>query len=158
MLRACVVIVDTVPEGLRSRATREVKALLSDPARTATVLVTLAEEMPVNEACELEAKLIGLGIIPQKLVVNQVYPDHFPDGSPVTRVLEALVANPGGSPLAELTEHATLSRDRHALNARYLEDLRRRAKTPQVQLPILFAAKLGQAHVRTLGELLAAAR
>jgi len=157
MLRIPWVIVDTVPEGPITRDAREVKALLTDRARTATVLVTLAEEMPANEAIELEAKLSALGIIPQKLIVNQVYPDHFPAGSPVARVLDAIVAHPDGNPISALSEHGLLSRDRHALNARYLADLARRAKTPQVQLPILFAPKLGPEHVRVLGELLARA-
>ena len=57
MLRVPWVIVDTVPEGPLTRDARTVKELLTDPARTAAVLVTLAEEMPVNEALELEAKL-----------------------------------------------------------------------------------------------------
>jgi len=158
MLRVPWVIVDTVPEGPLTRDAREIKALLVDPARTATMLVTLAEEMPVNEACELEARLIGLGIVPYRLIVNQMYPDHFPAGSPVARVLDALVAQPDASPLQELTGHATLSRDRHALNARYLDELGRRAKTSLMQLPLLFTARLGPEHVRTLGELLASAR
>jgi anion-transporting ArsA/GET3 family ATPase len=157
MLRVPWVIVDTVPEGPLTRDAREVKALLADPVRTATVLVTLAEEMPVNEAVELEGKLTALGIVPQKLIVNQVYPDHFPAGSPVTRMLDAIVARPDGSPIAALAEHGQLSRDRHALNARYIAELARRAKTPQFQLPILFAPKLGPEHVRVLGELLAKA-
>ena len=54
MLRVPWVIVDTVPEGPLTRDARAIKALLCDPVRTAAVLVTLAEEMPVNEALELE--------------------------------------------------------------------------------------------------------
>ena len=157
MLRIPWVIVDTVPEGPLTRDAREVKSLLTDRVRTATVLVTLAEEMPVNEAVELEGKLAALGIIPQKLIVNQVYPEHFPAASPVARMLDAIVARPDGNPIAALAEHGLLSRDRHALNARYIAELARRAKTPQVQLPILFAPKLGPEHVRVLGELLAKA-
>ena len=57
MLRVPWVIVDTVPEGPLTRDARTVKELLTDPQRTAAVLVTLAEEMPVNEAIELETKL-----------------------------------------------------------------------------------------------------
>ena len=85
MLRVPWVIVDTVPEGPLTRDARTVKGLLTDPKRTAAVLVTLAEEMPVNEVIELETKLMGLGIIPQQLVVNQVYPEHVPPGGPVAR-------------------------------------------------------------------------
>lgn len=120
MLRVPSVITETVPEGPLTRDARTIKALLCDPARTACVLVTLAEEMPVNEAIELEAKLGALGIVPQHLIVNQVFPRHFPPGAPVTRVLDALVGDHAQltSPLAELTAHAQLSRDRRELNER----------------------------------------
>ena len=152
MLRVPWVIVDTVPEGPLTRDARTIKALLTDPKRTATVLVTLAEEMPVNEAVELEGNLTALGIVPQQLVANQIYPDRFPKGSPVERVLDALVAQPGPSPLIELAEHGGLSHDRRQLNARYLDELRRRAKTHVSELPIMFAPKLAAEHVRALGK------
>ncbi|NVB77355.1 MAG: ArsA family ATPase [Kofleriaceae bacterium] len=155
MLRIPWVINETVPEGPLTRDARTIKELLTDPARTAAVLVTLAEEMPVNEAIELEEKLGGLGIKPQQIVCNQVYPQHFAPGAPVTKVLDTLAADPAlPSPLRELTEHAKLSRDRRALNERYLEELRARAKTPVHELPMMFAPALDAAHVRTLGELL----
>ena len=153
MLKIPWVIVDTVPEGPLTRDARTVQHLLCDRARTAAVLVTLAEEMPVNEAIELEAKLVALGIAPQHIVCNQVYPDHFPDGSPVARVLDVLASEPAlGTPLREVTQHALLSRDRHRLNQHYLADLRKRARTPVHELPMLFAPTLGPAHVRALGE------
>jgi anion-transporting ArsA/GET3 family ATPase len=162
MLRIPWVIVETVPEGPLTRDARTVKELLVDPARTATVLVTLAEEMPVNEAIELEGKLTAIGIVPQQLVVNQVYPVHFPTGSPVARVLDSLIGDPNairisgvisalGSPLAELTGHASLSRDRRLLNERYLAELQRRTKTPIRELPMVFAEPLGPVHVQALG-------
>lgn len=152
MLRVPWVIVETVPEGPLTRDARTVKELLTDPARTATVLVTLAEEMPVNEAIELEGKLSVLGIVPQAIVCNQVYPEHFPAGSPMARVLDTLLADPRRpSPLAEITEHASLSRDRRNLNARYLAELRGRTRTPVAELPMVFADKLGPAHVAELG-------
>jgi len=153
MLKVPSVIVDTVPEGPLTRDARTVKALLTDPAQTSAVIVTLAEEMPVNEALELEGQLGKLGITPQQLVVNQIYPDHAPAGSPVARVLDTLLAAPPplGSPLAEVVEHASLSRDRRRLNERYLAELRRRTKTPVLELPMVFAQTLGPAQVRELG-------
>jgi anion-transporting ArsA/GET3 family ATPase len=155
MLRIPWVITETVPEGPLTRDARTVKELLCDPARTSTVLVTLAEEMPVNEAIELEAKLSGFGIVPQQVVCNQIYPQHFPPGAPVSRVLEALAADPSlRTPLREVTEHATLSRDRRKLNEHYLADLRSRTKTPVLELPMIFAPTLGPAHVKALGALL----
>lgn len=153
MLRIPWVIVDTVPEGPLTRDARTVKQLLCDPARTAVVLVTLAEEMPVNEACELEGKLTALGIVPQHIVCNQVYPDHFPAGAPVSRVLDTLAGDAAlASPLREIAAHALLSRDRRRLHEHYLAELRRRAKTPVHELPMLFTPTLQPAHVRALGE------
>lgn len=155
MLRVPWVIVDTVPEGPLTRDARTVKQLLTDPARTSAVLVTLAEEMPVNEAIELEAKLTTLGIVPQQLVVNQLYPDRFPNGTPLARVLDALIADPNlTTPLAEITAHASMSRDRRALNAYYLGELAKRAKTPIRELPMWFVNRLHAADVRALGDLL----
>jgi anion-transporting ArsA/GET3 family ATPase len=157
MLRVPWVIADTVPEGPLTRDARTVKELLTDRERTAAVLVTLAEEMPVNEALELEAKLTALGIVPQQLIANQIFPEHFPAESPVARVLETLLEQPDlKSPLLEVTHHASLSRDRRRLNAHYLRELETRTKTPVVQLPMLFAQRLGATHVHALGERLAA--
>ena len=153
MLRIPWVIVDTVPDGPLTRDAHTVKRLLCEPARTAAVLVTLAEEMPVNEAIELESKLTVLGIVPQHILCNQVYPDHFPAGTPVARVLDTLTAERAlATPLREVTEHAQLSRDRRRLHERYLAELRRRAKTPVHELPMLFTPELTPAHVRALGE------
>jgi anion-transporting ArsA/GET3 family ATPase len=159
MLRVPWVIVDTVPEGPLTRDARTIKELLCDPARTSAVLVTLAEEMPVNEAIELEAKLTKVGIVPQQLLVNQVFPQHFPPAAPVTRVLDALVADQRslGAPLAQVTAHAQLSRARRELNERYLAELRKRATTRLDELPMLFAHTLGPAEVRQLGDRIATA-
>ena len=150
MLRVPQVITETVPEGPLTRDARKIRELLADKTHTAAVLVTLAEEMPVNEALELETKLAALGIHPQQLLVNQVYPEHFPDGTPVAKVLEALAAGPVPSPLAEVVAHAQLSRARHALNAHYLAELVARAKTPVAQLPMRFVASLGPADITAL--------
>jgi anion-transporting ArsA/GET3 family ATPase len=153
MLRIPWVITETVPEGPLTRDARTIKQLLCDPQRTCAIIVTLAEEMPVNEAIELEAKLSSLGIVPQHVICNQVYPDHFAAGSAVGKVLDALIADPAlASPLREVTEHAQLSRDRRALNAHYLAELRARAKAVVHELPIVFTPQLSPAQVRALGD------
>jgi anion-transporting ArsA/GET3 family ATPase len=153
MLKIPQVIIDTVPEGPLTRDARTIKQLLSDPKRTSAVLVTLAEEMPVNEAIELEGKLSGLGIVPQQIVVNQVAPDHFPHDTPVARVLDTLLTiDHLESPLRETAAHSSLLRDRRTLNAHYLADLAKRAKAPILELPLLFAQTLSPAHVRALGD------
>jgi anion-transporting ArsA/GET3 family ATPase len=155
MLKIPTVITETVPDGPLTRDARAVRDLLTDQARTAAILVTLAEEMPVNEACELEVKLAALGIVAQRMIANQIYPEHFPPDAPVTRMLEALTRAPAlPTPLAELVGHASLSRDRRALNARYLVELEKRSKSPVSQLPMLFAPSLGPEHIQALSTML----
>jgi anion-transporting ArsA/GET3 family ATPase len=157
MLRIPSVILDTVPEGPLTRDARQVNALLRDVERTATVVVTLAEEMPVNEAEELDGHLRGsLGISPQLMVVNQVVPDVFPIGAP-QRVLAALRADPGlPTMLAAATRHSGLMKQRRILNERYLAELRSWAVAPVVELPMLFVPKLDVAALDQLSKPLAA--
>lgn len=157
MLRIPWVIGETVPEGPLTRDARQIQALLTDPARTAAVLVTLAEEMPVNEARELDEKLRALmGIAPQLIAVNQVVPDVFPAGAP-QRVLAALRGDATLPPtLAAVTRHAELMRQRRLLNERYLGELRQWAKAPVAELPMLFVARLDAAGLEQLAKPLAA--
>jgi anion-transporting ArsA/GET3 family ATPase len=152
MLRIPWVITETVPEGPLTRDARTIAALLRDPARTCAIIVTLAEEMPVNESVELEAKLAQLGIPVQHVVCNQIYPEHFAAGAPVAKILDALANEPVlASPLREIVAHAQLSRDRRALNARYLGKLKSRVKAPVHELPIVFSSALSSANIRELG-------
>jgi anion-transporting ArsA/GET3 family ATPase len=96
MLRLPKVILDTVPEGPLTASAGEVRSLLRDPSRTAIVLVTLAEEMPVNEARELTAALDrDLGMRVSHVVINQVYPQRIAEESLPARVLDALEQRPG---------------------------------------------------------------
>ena len=77
-----------------------------------------------------------------------------PATAPVARVLDALLAHAPAlrTPLAEVAAHASLSRDRRALNARYLGELRQRAKAPVGVLPMLFTPSLGPEHIQLLAK------
>ena len=68
-------LLDTVPGGPLRRDAEWMQALLSDPARTAVVLVSLPEEMPVTETAELDAQL-GEGL---KLPRGPVFLNAMPD-------------------------------------------------------------------------------
>jgi anion-transporting ArsA/GET3 family ATPase len=157
MLRIPWVIIDTVPEGPLTRDARTIQTLLRDRDRTAAVIVTLAEEMPVSEARELDAKLVDtLGVQPQHLIVNQVYPEHFPVGAPATRVLQAMqgAADQLEPQLAALASHADLSRSRRALNERYLAELAKTTTIPMTELPMMFTAEIQPPHVAELSRVL----
>lgn len=169
MLRIPRAILETVPDGPLTRDARSLRALLADPARTALVLVTLAEEMPANEARELAESLDReLGIQVAHLVINQVYPPRFEDTPVPGKVLDALAASqrlaPGAAAtatgsdrdLAALVAHSDLARSRRRLNQAYLEQLEREFPVPRTQLPYLFVPTIGAAQIEELSRTLEA--
>jgi anion-transporting ArsA/GET3 family ATPase len=158
LLRIPWVIGETVPEGPLTNDARTIRELLTDQRRTALLLVTLPEEMPANEARELSQALsTRLGLTTQQLVVNQVYPDRFPAGSPSAQVLEALLRDDGGDPdLFALAAHGRLAQGRRQLNERYLKQLAETLPVPRVELPLLFAPSIGQAELGQLAAILEA--
>jgi anion-transporting ArsA/GET3 family ATPase len=141
MLRIPSVIVETVPEGPLTRDARTVLRLLSDANQTAAVVVTLAEEMPSNEAKELSDKLQSeLSIVTQHVIANQVYPSTV-SATPTSSVLSALLTTAASSgPLAALATHGQLMSDRHALNQHYLAQLRSTIAAPLTELPMRFTS------------------
>lgn len=150
MLRIPQAILDTVPEGPLTRPAQATFDLLRDEKRSAMVIVTLAEDMPTNEALELAAKqneTVHMALGP--LVVNQLYTPRFATG-PSARALAAL---PYGMPdpiLAPLLHTARVAQRRRVLNERHLERLRRELPVPQLHLPYLFAPEFGVAQVEEL--------
>ncbi|MEO6497094.1 MAG: ArsA-related P-loop ATPase [Solirubrobacteraceae bacterium] len=107
---------------------------LSDAKRTAVVVVTLAEEMPVNETLELRDALrdrLGLGV--SLVVVNGLAPDRFTDEEAAQ--LEAL-AGPADSPIgAALWAHR-----RGRAQAEQLGRLCAGLDSAPLELPLFFAA------------------
>ena len=150
MLRIPWVITETVPEGPLTRDARTVQAMLRDPARTAAVIVTIGEEMPVTEARELAQKLHPLGVVPQRVLVNQMFPDHFPAGSPASRVLGALATAQPREPLASLCAHGHMAQSRRALNEHYFAEVAATVPAPAHPVPYLSRAALGPADIQQL--------
>jgi anion-transporting ArsA/GET3 family ATPase len=155
MLRIPWVILDTVPEGPLTRDARTLRDELLDRSRTAAVLVTLPEEMPVTEARDLSRELKGsLGLEIQSLVVNQVHPDRFPAGSPEEQVLARLLDPPAAGDLAALAAHGQSALRRRRLNEQYLAELARDLPVPRTELPFLFVPRVGPPQVADLSRLL----
>lgn len=155
MLGIPKVILETVPEGPLTRDAAEVRDLLRDARRTAVVVVTLAEEMPANEARELSQALDQrLGLRVSHVLVNQVYPDRFPAESAQESVLDALLRGPRAAELDALAAHAELERSRRRLNEEYIRELRTSIPAPQSELPFLFVPHIGQREIQELSRLL----
>ena len=75
LLSAPGLVSEAVVGGPVAELTGQVAELIADPDRSAVVVVTLAEEMPVTEALELRAELDArLDRTPELLFVNQLLP------------------------------------------------------------------------------------
>jgi anion-transporting ArsA/GET3 family ATPase len=116
------------------RQAGRIHATLSDPAQTAVVIVTLAEEMPVNETLELRAALdTRMGLDVALVVANGLVGDRLSDEEAAT--LETLAA-PGDSPVgAALWAHR-----RARSQAEQMTRLRDGLPAAPVELPLFFAA------------------
>ncbi len=142
-------ILEVVPDSMLSRDARTIHGFLTDPARCQSLVVTLAEELPVTEALELEVALRDdLGIHVAGLVVNALYPRR--------RCPELLDLDPatlqGDEILSALLEEARIFAQRRAINEEHLGELAERSQTPMLQLPLLFDETLGAAQLRQLAD------
>ncbi len=144
-------LLDAVDVGPINTQARDVVELLSDPSRTQVLLVTLAEETPVNELVETAFALedrVGVSLGP--VVVNGLYPDVELD----VAVLDG--ADLTAADRAALEAAAAFRQDRVALQREQVERLGERLPLPQIHLPFLFTAGLTPADVDVLiGELVA---
>lgn len=149
MLRMPRVIQDASPPGLLRRGAEHAWGLLTDPARAGVVLVTLPEDMPVNEAIELHGTLTALGLPVPRLVVNGVLPPLFRPA--VRAAFEALPERlPPGSPLGPHAAAARRRAIREGIQDTHLTRLRDALPLDRTELPRLFVPQFGRDAVEAL--------
>jgi anion-transporting ArsA/GET3 family ATPase len=90
LLQAARTMTEITRAGPFYELSRRIDDFLADPVQTATVLATLPEELPVQEALELAAALIDEGFGPAAVIANQVEGLAIPDPPGHDAVLEAL--------------------------------------------------------------------
>ena len=118
LLAAPLLVSEVIKNGPFAEMGGELARLISDPERCGIVAVTLAEEMPVQEALELRQALRQqVSRDPEALVVNGLYPPA-----------------PGEVRDNELV---SLWRKRRLLNDRELARLRQDWEGPRIELPQL---------------------
>jgi hypothetical protein len=129
----------------------DVVGFLSDPARCRVLLVTLAEETPVNETVETARTLQGrVGTHLGPVVVNCLYPqlDHL-DADPEGAALAAGVILGRGEADA-IRAAAAFRRRRQEMQAEQATRLAEAVPLPQLWLPHLFAAEIGLPEIELL--------
>jgi anion-transporting ArsA/GET3 family ATPase len=149
MLRTPRTFGDIARVGTVRRQADRVRGLITDPNRTAYVVATLPEEMPVTETLELESELqdeVGMG--PTAIVVNALLPQRF-----TAAELEQLGAERGDGipPAVRQTLAAARSQGRRVRVQRsQLRRLRRGARSPVVTLPQVLDGELDRAGLEQL--------
>lgn len=142
---------------LRAQAD-EVLDMLTDPARCRVLLVTLAEETPVNEVVETAFALedrVGVDLGP--VVVNGLYPVLTGlDVDPAAAAAEAGVELSDGAAIA-LGAAASFRARRQELQQEQVARLSTSLPLPQLHLPSLFSVDLGPSDVDHLAAALASA-
>ena len=137
-------VLGLVSDGPLLRDLRAMDQLLSDPARTAVHIVTLAEEMPVNEAIELHEGLKGLQLPTGHLFLNGAIDQRF-----TAQELQDLAV--ASTPeLATAREAAAQYGERQALAAHYETRLAAELPLPCLRLPLLPSDTLGRNEIAAL--------
>jgi energy-coupling factor transporter ATP-binding protein EcfA2 len=153
LLRVPAALVDTVPGGPLRRDADWMEAMLVDPDRTSVAIVTLPEEMPVNEAVELDAQVRGvLGMHRGALFVNAMPEARFTAGEEAR--LAPLAARP--PPLGPAARAARLQALRADQAARYLARARAALDVTPTVIPLLPLVEWGPAAVERVAEVIAA--
>jgi anion-transporting ArsA/GET3 family ATPase len=148
LLAAPRLVAEVIRDGPFGALAAELAGFVADPERCGIVVVTQAEEMPVEEALELrEALFSQAGRRPELLVVNGLYP---PLDAALDRpeTFDPQGETPGQGELLALWRH------RRGLNERELARLAEWWDGPRVELPQL-ALERGPALTAALRQLLA---
>jgi len=152
LLRVPAAILDTVPPGPLRRDAEWMHALLVDPAVTALSIVTLPEEMPVNEAIELDAAVRGvLGMPRGALVVNAMPDDRF--SGPERALLRELADAP--PPLGPAAQAGRLQAVRAEQASRYLARARAALDLPTLLVPLLVRERWDRGAVEAVAAAIA---
>ena len=134
--------------------------MLLDPRRTHLQLVTLLEEMPVQETIESASALTELGVTLGPVIVNRVLKERFDDA--MRKAFETLDAEAIQQIAAEVdfelsTEAAGALRGigathlhRMELQQRMRSALTKRLRLPTLELPFLFGDTFGVDEVAAL--------
>jgi anion-transporting ArsA/GET3 family ATPase len=138
-------IQELVSVGMVREQTDWMVQLLSNPSVTALNVVATPEEMPVNETIDFITALDDeMGLRPDAVVVNGVYPERFRGG-------EMAAIDELGADSPQLRAAITsYRRARHHRNQ--VRRLRRRA--PAITLPFLFETELDDGSLDSLADVL----
>lgn len=152
MLRVPKVIVELAPPGVLRTDAERAWRMFRDPKQAGVVVVTLPEELPVNETEELCAALANEIALPvAALVVNGVRPELFDPASRAELAQRArelpLPPSPGSAAVAAGIRRAV----REGIQAECRERLHALGLA-ELELPLIIGGASTPAAIRTLSE------
>ena len=125
-----------VQDGPLAKDMRGMQSLLADPSTCSVCIVTLPEEMPANEAIELDLSLRRHGFPAGPLFLNGSFTSRF-------AAAELAQVTRGGPMLTAAGEAADNHESRAALSTHYEGVLREQVQRKLVALPYLFERGFG---------------
>jgi len=134
----------------------DVVALLADPERCQVALVTLPEEMPVNEVVEAAYQLedrVGIALGP--VIVNACYPAVTSLVTPASETATAEGADLDPSLIDSLERARQFRQRRYELQEGQVARLAEELPLPQLHVPYLFTDVIGPLELDTLSQALA---
>ena len=131
---------------------RAVDDLIADRRRTGIVLVTLAEEMPVNETIDALGRLRELGLDAECAIVNGLADERFSDVEEAAIGRLRSLGGTGAAAVEAALSQITRRREQRAELARLREGI----DIPLVELPLLAVPALEPDALAGLAEQLAA--
>jgi anion-transporting ArsA/GET3 family ATPase len=165
-LSAPMGLADAVQVGPLRRQSEWIIDMLRDRERTRVHMVTLAEEMPVEETIETsEALRARIGLVPGAAFANAIYTsNHYSEGSlerldpaevdPNVLKTEAKAAGVRleDEDITALIGYARFFKARSVIQRRHLARLRRHIEEPVIELPFLFSAGLALPDIEGLAD------
>jgi len=142
LLRTPQTILDLVEEGPLVRDMKAMQAMLVDPNTTAVNIVTLPEEMPTNEAIELQQALAGFP--GGRVLLNGYTSPRF------TADERSSLNDSDSQELNAARRSARIYGERQDLSAFYEDRLRKGLPLPMTRLPYLSGPTFGRAEIERL--------
>jgi anion-transporting ArsA/GET3 family ATPase len=134
----------------------DVVALLANPERCQVALVTLPEEMPVNEVVEAAYQLedkVGIALGP--VIVNACYPAVGSLATPASDTAAAAEVNLDRALVHSLEQARQFRQRRHELQEGQITRLAGELPLPQLRVPHLFTDAIGPPELDVLSQALA---
>ncbi len=156
MMRIPDAILEAMPKGPLSKDARAMRDLLSDPIRTALVIVTLPEDLPARETIELATFARTTLKMPLGPIIVNAVPSDVLSTPDCDAVLSAIVPPTGDAPLDATLRLARSLRLQRRVAEDVLARLARDPGGPLVTLPRLSTADPGPAELALLAARLAA--